>query len=563
MAQPITRTPTSAPHSEPPRARRLGRLLLTTIVLPILLGLAIVLVLAMTPWGNERVRRLLVSQANGRMNGALDVGTLRGNLFTNATLTDVRLLDSARRPLFNARRVQVSYALWPALQGRVVIRSLVLDTPVVVLDKQPAARWNFQSLMRPSTTPKDTSQHGVPPELADITVHHGRMIYRRPWIPDSTLTPARRDSAIAVALDDRARRRTERVAGGFQRVLDYHDLDARLSTVRLAHAGEPTAVNIASLSMLAEPYRPPAIDVRSLVGTLYASKDSLWWRGARMALPSSKVFGDGTIAFHKLGFRLDLTGAPVALADLRWLNPKLPESGGGRLRYTMRVHGDTSAFALADADLRYRDASIVGHGSVRRIASKGTKSELLIDGADLTVAKLSTAIVHELAPSLPIRRTGTLDGHLVVSGAPSALALNADVRFDDAAAGRSHLLARGGVGLAGGISARELSVQLRPLQLATLSGAGLRLPIGGVLSGDATVNGATSDGWRVRGDLTHVERGARSRVTGTGSYGARDKRIVADAQLAPLSLATVGRFAPAAQLRGAVTGRVHAEGTTR
>jgi hypothetical protein len=52
-------------------------------------------------------------------------------------------------------------------------------------------------------------------------------------------------------------------------------------------------------------------------------------------------------------------------------------------------------------------------------------------------------------------------------------------------------------------------------------------------------------------------------VTGNGSYRVAGKRIVADATLQPLSLATVGRFAPSAELRGSVAGRVHAEGTTR
>ncbi|MEO6527084.1 MAG: hypothetical protein ABIP93_10700 [Gemmatimonadaceae bacterium] len=563
MARLVPRSQHAAPSEAPRTPPRIARFVLTVVVLPILLGLVIVSVLAMTPWGNERVRRVLVSQANERMNGTLAVGALRGNLLSGATMTDVRLLDSARRPLLTARRAQVRYALWRALQGRVVIRSLVLDTPVVVLDKQPGARWNFQSLMRARTTPKDTSKHGVPPELSDITVHHGRMIYRRPWNPDTTLTPDRRDSAIARALAGTSRKRTERVAGGFQRVLDYHDLDARLSSVRLAREGRPTAVDIASLSMLAEPYRPPAIDVRSLVGTLYASKDSLWWRGARMTLPNSKVSGDGTIGFRRTGFRLDLTGAPVALADLRWLNPSFPESGGGAGRYTMRIRGDTTALALTDADVRYRDASLVGRAAITRIAPKGGKTELLIDGADLTVTKLSTAIVHELAPTLPLRRAGTLDGHLAVSGPPSALVLDADLRFDDVAAGRSHVLARGGVGLAGGVQTRDLAVQLQPLQLATLSGAGLRLPIGGVVTGDATVSGAMSEGWRVRGELTHVDGGARSRVSGVGSYGASSKRIVADARFEPLALVAVGRLAPSARLRGAVTGRVHLEGTTR
>ena len=563
MAQPVPREPLEPTVQPTPPRRRAVRAIFATVVMPILLGLVIVLVLAMTPWGNERVRRLLVSQANERMNGSLSVRDLRGNLLSGATLTDVRVLDSLRRPFFTAQRVRVGYALLPALRGRVVIRSVELDTAVVLLDKRPGGRWNFQSLMKPSTTPKDTSVHRAPPELSNITIRHGRMIYRRPWAPDSSLTPDRRDSAIAIALGGSARSRTERVPGGFQRVLDYHDIDARLPSVRIAQQGRPTAVEIGALSMLAEPYRPPAIDVRSLVGTLYASKDSLWWRGARMSLPSSRVSGDGTIAFRRLGFRLDLTGAPVNFADLRWLNPKLPEQGGGNLHYTMRIHGDTTALTLADANVRYRDATIAGSAAIEQVGAKGKAKHFLIDGADLTVSRLSTEIIHELAASLDLRRKGVLDGHVALSGPAGAQQLDADVTFDDAASGRSHIVARGGVGLAHGMSARDLAVRLQPLQVATLGAAGVRLPIGGTLTGDAIVSSDATDGWRVRGDLVHVERGARSHVRGTGSYAARSHAITADATLAPLSLATVDRLVPSSGLRGTVTGQVHAAGRAK
>jgi translocation and assembly module TamB len=563
MAQPIPRPHTPAPATTPPPTprHRVARTIIGVVVLPILLGLAIVLVLALTPWGNERVRQLLVSQANRRMSGQLDVRTLRGNLLSGATLTDVRLVDSARRPLFTARRVQVRYALLPALRGHIVLRSLALDTPLVVLDKQPGARWNFQSLVKPSTRAKDTTKRNVPPELSEITVRHGQMIYRRPWSPDTTLTADGRDSAIAAALAGKARALIERVPRGFQRVLDYHDIDARLPSVRLAHDGQPIAVEIASLSMLGEPYRPPAIDVRSLVGTLYASKDSLWWRGARMALPNTRVVGDGTIRFRRMGFFLDLTGSPLAFADLQWLNPRMPTSGGGKVRYAMRVHGDSTTISLADADLRYQDASIVGRASITRVHPKREKAQLLVDGADLTVARLSTNILHELAPTLDLRRRGTLNGHVAVSGPTRDLRLDADVTFDDAATGRSHVVARGGFGMEQSPTARDLAVQLRPLRLATLTGAGVHVPLGGVLEGDATVSGGMANGFRVRGDVVHVDRGVRSRVVGSGSYAAASKRITADVRLAPLSLAMVNRLVPSARLHGAVTGRVQAEGT--
>ena len=563
MAQPIPRahTPAESRGTPPQRKRGVVRTLIGVVVVPILLGLIVVLVLAATPWGNERVRRVLLSQANQRMFGHLDVGTLRGNLFSQATLTDVRLLDSARKPLFTARRVQVHYALLPALRGHIVIRSLALDTADVLLDKQPGARWNFQTLMKPSTRAKDTTQHRAPPELSEITVHHGRMLYRRPWSPDTTLTADRRDSAIARALAGTSRARVERVPRGFQRVVDYHDIDARLPTVQLPRDGKPLAVEIASLSMLGEPYRPPAVDVRSLVGTLYASKDSLWWRGAHMSLPGSRVVGDGTIKFRRMGFSLELAASPLSFPDLKWLNLQAPDSGGGSVRYAMRIRGDSTIISLADADLHYRDASVVGRASITRIHPKNGESRLLVDAADVTLARLSTAIVHELRPALKLRRSGTLNGHVVVSGPMRDLRLDADVTFDDATAGRSRVVAHGGVGMERTPTARELAVQLRPLQLATVSGAGVRLPVGGVLEGDATVSGGMSAGWRVRGDVVHVDRGARSRLIGGGSYAAGTHRLAADVRLAPLSLATVNRIVPATRLRGVVTGHVRAEGT--
>ena len=45
------------------------------------------------------------------------------------------------------------------------------------------------------------------------------------------------------------------------------------------------------------------------------------------------------------------------------------------------------------------------------------------------------------------------------------------------------------------------------------------------------------------------------------SYRTAGKRMVADATLHPVSLATIGRFVPKADLRGGVTGRIHAEGS--
>ena len=529
----------------------------------VVLLVLVVVVLAVTPWGNERVRRIVVSQANDRLTGTLDIERLRGNLFTGATLTGVSVVDSAKQPVFVAKRVQVDYALLPMLRRHVVIEKLVLDTPAMVFDKRPGQRWNFQALMQPSGTMQDTSRHGLPPQIGEVVIHDGRFTWRRPWRPDSNLPADRRDAAIAAALGADARSRTVRVPGGFQRVLYYHDIDADLPEIHLPHDGRPTLVRIGSLSMIAEPYRPPVIDVRSLTGTIYASRDSLWWHDAKMVLPSSRVAGNGRIGFNRSGITMQLSAPSFDFADFRWLNPKLPAEGGGGLSFALRTHGDTAEYTVANADVHYRDATVAGDARVLRVHPRLGEATVVVRGADVTVSQLGTDIVRQLVPSARLPRGGTIDGHLVLHGPLDALAVNADVRYADARSGTSHVTASGGVGLAHGMRARGLRVRLLPLHLALLDALGVHTPVRGTVTGTAVVSGGTRTGWDVQGDLTHVDRGAMSRLVGIGRYRPAGRRVSADVALRPLALAIVNTVAPGANLRGSVTGRVRAEGTTK
>jgi autotransporter translocation and assembly factor TamB len=546
----------------PRRTRHVVRNALLGIAAVVVVLVVVVMVLATTPWGNERVRRFVVSQANGRLTGKLHVERLRGNLFSGATLTGISVVDSAGNPVFSAGRVRIDYALLPLLHRQVVVKRLVLDTVAMVLDKRPGQRWNFQALMRPGGAPADTSTsvHRPPPQVGEVIIHDGRFTWRRPWRPDSTLPADRRDAAIAAALGANARSRTERVTGGYQRVLYYHDINAVLPEIRLAHDGQPTSVRIGALSMIAEPYRPPVIDVRSLTGMIYASKDSLWWRDARMALPASRVAGDGRIGFNRSGITMHLSAAPLAFADFRWLNPRLPTEGGGGLTIALHTHGDTAEYGITNADMRYQSATVVGNARVMRMHPPLGEAAVLVRGADVTVARLGTDLVRQLVPSARVPRGGVIDGHVAVSGPLDALQVNADVGYLDARTGASHVAVNGGVGLTHGVSARALHVRLEPLNLAVLDAVGVHTPARGVLSGTAVVNGSTRTGWDVQGDLTHVDRGAVSHLAGMGRYRPAGKQVEADIALQPLALAVVNAVAPMAQLRGGLTGHVHAVG---
>ena len=90
------------------------------------------------------------------------------------------------------------------------------------------------------------------------------------------------------------------------------------------------------------------------------------------------------------------------------------------------------------------------------------------------------------------------------------------------------------------------------------------LPIGGVVTGTATVNGSTDGELRIDADIDHRDRGTRSVLDGRATlHLAGGMSLAVDARARPISLVEVGRFFPSAGLQGSVSGPFHVSGTTR
>ena len=112
--------------------------------------------------------------------------------------------------------------------------------------------------------------------------------------------------------------------------------------------------------MTALPFRPPAAVVTEMRGNFQFDNDSLWWKGVRASMPASHVSGDGSYAFSSGDMTLTLRGAPAAFADLRWLYPRLPSEGGGTLDFAMRWKGDIHDYTARNADVAIRQRRVQG-----------------------------------------------------------------------------------------------------------------------------------------------------------------------------------------------------------
>src|SRR5918999_215665 len=288
-----------------PMSRR-RRVLLTVLAsLAGLMTLAVVaaLVLTGTDWGRERVRRMIVSALEDKAHGRVHLGRVTGNLLKGITLHNFVITDSAGAPFVAVERLSARYKILRFLNRRVELDDVLLVRPVIVLDKPPDGRWNYARIFPDDTLPvaKDTTVGwGDWLAFTDVTVVEGRLLVKSPWKPGS-----------------------------------------KLPLVRLADPGLASRViEVASMSTTALPFRPPAAELRNVVGRFEFTGDSVWWRGARVTMPGSQMNGDGAYVFDNGNMRIAAVGRPVALADMRWLYPRLPSNGGGPLDVALQWDED-------------------------------------------------------------------------------------------------------------------------------------------------------------------------------------------------------------------------------
>jgi translocation and assembly module TamB len=522
-----------------------------------------VLVLTMTDFGRDRVRRFTLRTLSEMVHGQVRIGGIGGNLLDGIVMTDFSIADTVGRPFVSADTVIADYRLIAFAKQRIELHSLRLVRPLVVFDKLEDEEWNFESIFPEDTTPDEPGEgpgFGDWVAFNDVEIVGGRFIVRTPWKPDSDSTGAARERVIADALAGGTRQHVVRARKGYQRVMDFRKIDAVLPRLRLEDPDSSgVAIHVTALSGIAAPFRPPAAELRDIQGKFYIIHDTLRFDDARIVMAGSQVAGDGRYAIDTQELRLALRGAPVALADLRWLYPRLPSQGSGTLDFVMVMRDEgASDYVARNADVRSGTSRIGGDFGLT-VSETATR----FHDTHLTFARFDTRLMEQLVRGLDIPRRGTLGGRASIEGTTSEMTVDADLTFDDVRNGRSRVVARGMMGFGDDeVRARNLRLRLAPVQVDLARIALPDLPIGGVVTGTATLDGSTTTRLTTSVDLEHVEGRARSHLTGRGVVAMRGATWMdLDLRARPLSLVTVGRFVPALGLRGRARGPIRVRGS--
>jgi translocation and assembly module TamB len=537
--------------------------LLLCISLLVLIAALAVLIFTGTDWGRERVRRYAENALNGMVHGKARIGGLSGNLLTGMTVHDFSITDSAGAPFVAVEALKGNYSVMSLLQKHIWVDGVQLVRPVVVLDRPPGGHWNYDRIFPRDTTPKPASQQNGWLDwlrFTNATVTNGQLIVRTPWNPSAKLKPAARDSVVREALTGGSRLMIRQAPGGFQKVIQLDSVTGTIPLLRLSEPGiKNRLLQVSSLSMNAYPFRAPGAIVRDLKGSFPFNNDSVWWKGAYVALPSSKATGDGSYVFSSGDMAMTVHSDPASLADMRWIYPRLP-AGTGKLDLELKWKGGTQDYIVTNADVTVGSAHGTGDVGIT------FTDTLALHDTNVRFTGVDTRLLEQLIPNFKSPRRGVLSGRAAVSGGAHALVMNADVTFADQRAGTSRVVAVGEAGLVekGGIRARDLQLQFLPVQVELVRDRMPDLPVSGTVTGSATVNGSTKTQLAFVTSLVLRDRGTESAVNGKGAVRlAGGQYIDVDANLHPLSLVEIGRFAPAIGLQGSAAGPVHVTGALR
>jgi autotransporter translocation and assembly factor TamB len=139
----------------------------------ILVGLGILVI--ETSWAKNRIRELLVRQANEYLTATLTIGRLEGSVLRGIRLGDIQLSRRDGRILVRVDEIALSYSLRELFQSGTVIRRVRLTRPHVSIARQSDGRWDIAAIVKRERQEGRQTGPGRPIEVQAIEIEDGRV----------------------------------------------------------------------------------------------------------------------------------------------------------------------------------------------------------------------------------------------------------------------------------------------------------------------------------------------------------------------------------------------------
>ena len=534
-------------------------------------------VVTRTRYGQEQIRKFVQTQIASKIHGKLYLGAISGGFLSAISIDSIAIRDEKDSLFLSTGRLTATYDPRDLIDKRVLLHTLEVEHPVVHLRQFENGEWNHQRIFRsngPSGPKAPGRSFGDYIVAESTTVHNGTFTLTLAWHPDDSLHGARLDSAVRYNV---AHREVTPYREGKQTLYyhDYHwrDISGFLPRVRLTDPDSNKFGRYFQIGSLSVSEHDPPFAFRNIRGSLRNLGDSIWVDIAYFDLPASNGSGQGKITWgSNLPVRYDIRvhGDTVALADVNWVYPTLPTTGGGSTE--LHIVNDPKnlrviEYQLTKMDLRSTKSHLTGDMTfaVGHPVLVVKDVNLVADPMDFDFLRTINGKPFSVDFRGPlygtVRGRGGPLNHFVVDAA--------DITWRDThvPGAVSHLAGRGELDILfpAYTAFHGFDVDAKTLDLRTVEYLFPAFPrLGGTIAGTATLDSSWLDVRFSNANITHQDGpGEPSRLTGSGrvTWGEQFMTYDIDAVAQPLSLTMLQRSYPSLALKGLVSGPIKAKGT--
>ena len=525
--------------------------------------------------GRDWIRRVAQAQLARSVQGTFTIGALSGSFITDLQVDSLEIRDRDDSLFAASGPIRLTFDPRDLMDGRIFIRTLDVTRPALSMRRDFAGVWTNDKLWprapgaaRPV---RSRAAFGSVLVLEQIAVRDGAFSLTMPWAPDEALRGAARDSAIALALATTAMEARRATGGRFTRTWRWRGIEAGLPRLRLAYPDSSGRhFDIAKLDLVES---DPPFAFRDLQGDVRWIGDSIWFTLPHFALAGSAGRANGKLWWGRdlpMRYRVHVEGDSVSMADVAWISPALPTTGGGRMTLDIRnARGEPASleYALTKMDVRSYDSRIRG----KMTWVIGGPVAILRD-VDVEAAPLDFKLIERFTQApLPYPFAGTITGRMRGRGGPLNRFVidDATITYHDAnvPGAVSHARMSGELDILSPAYTvfRGFTVALDKFDLRTPQFLTVDFPrLNGTLSGSARLDSSWLDVRFSDADLTHRDGDLpESRFLGAGRLTSGATAMSWDVSMIaqPLSFTSLAHSFPGVPLRGDFSGPLHALGT--
>src|SRR5216117_2673604 len=503
--------------------------------------------------GRSLLARVGSAAVESAVAGSIEVGEVRGSLFTGVVLTDVRLLDPDSTLVAWLPRAELGYNPIDFAAGRVVFMEVRLERPIINIVQHANGKTNFDELLRLGE--KDT----VTVKPLGPAGPRSLILLRNVQIMDGSLTLRLQKHGEVNSTNEEIEFSGE---DGRYRVRRFEHLNARLAAMRI-QAPREKGIRIDVLRLATES-TDPKLSIADVVGRVTIEGRTLDVDLSRVRFPPTQFRARGTVQWPRdtLLWNLVMNTDSATLTDIRFLDPRFPEHAVLHGGVTLASHGGRLLeIQLRPLDLTFGEGRLTGHVNAFSAADSGL---VALRQGDLVARELSLDFPRVYIDSLPFH--GRLTGRTIVDGPMSALKIETEWSFRDSLVPgwpESQIFGKGEINVAGkDLAFQPFAVETGRIDIGTVRRLVPGFDLQGELDASGTLTG-TLKNVMFSGTLRHHD-GDRpaSVVRGVVRLDFRTDvlGVFTDVHADSLSLdGLTGRVA-AFPLRGTLTGTIRMNG---